>query len=129
VSTFTEKKVIPVTTPTHPKVNYAKKKIISHKMKTEFKEMEDYSQLGEDEIKENDARKSALELRFKELKQESLNVILTDTLSILKIAPNEKEKEKTVFPSRQHKSIKNISIKQKREYLATEPNIKFCVKE
>lgn len=46
--------------PTHPKVNYAKKKILSHKMKTEFKEVEDFAQLTQEEIKQNQARKSAL---------------------------------------------------------------------
>lgn len=43
---------------------------------------------SQEEIKETEARKSALETKFKELKQESLNVLLTDTLSILKISPH-----------------------------------------
>jgi hypothetical protein len=59
-------------------------------------------------------------LRFKELKQESLNVILTDTLSISKMLPTEKEKERLYQP----KSIKNMALRPKTDYLPTDSSAK-----
>ena len=58
----------PKMTISHPRSNLAKKKLYAQKIKTEMQEVHDISHLTEQEIKETDIRKSALELRFKELK-------------------------------------------------------------
>ena len=73
---------------------------------------------SEEEVTHHENRKSALQLKFKELKKESLNILLTDTLSILKIKPSEKEKDPL-----DNKETKRCSIKINKEHLATEPAI------
>jgi hypothetical protein len=85
--------------------------------------------LSEEEIRQSESRKSALELRFKELKQESLNVILTDTLSISKMLPAEKDRPHQHPSSKDIAgSIKNMAARPKSEYLPSEPNAKHSLK-
>lgn len=107
-----------------------KKKPLPHKMKTEFREAEELM-LTEDEIQQSESRKSALELRFKELRQESLNVILNDTLSISKMGPDKDKEQRNHHSSHNtnasfthpnayahpQRSIKNISLHPKTDYL------------
>lgn len=81
-------------------------------IRTEFHEAEELV-ASESEIRQTEARRSALELKFRELKKESLNVLLTDTLSILKIQPADKALDSA--------EPKRCSLKVRKEHLPTEP--------
>ena len=52
-----------------------------------------------------------------------MNVLLTDTLSILKIKPPEKEKD-----GQDQRETKRCSVKIKREHMATEPALQTSSK-
>lgn len=72
-----------------------KAKMFHAKVKTElsdFKESKPLLKPSEVETDSLDIQKSKLQVRFKELRDESLAVLLTDTLSILKLNKNEQRK-------------------------------------
>jgi hypothetical protein len=62
------------------------------------------------------------------LKQESLNVILTDTLSISKMLPAEKDRQQYPSSKDMAGSIKNMAARPKSEYVPSESNGKHSLK-